>query len=297
MNNSKGQRVRDLFNAEAKQLLSVFENIERLIPHSTNSGSAHSGEEGRFIEYLIRDFLNKHLPNQLEAFTGFIHRPATKTGNNNRTRRRKEIDKHSAQIDIIVYDKANYPFFEKFQEFVIVPPEGVIGLVSVKKALRTSEIDNELESLYKAVGLCYHTNQNGEVVRGPSTSIISFKNKLSPKSTFEKRLDSIYKKIQKKQVNLTFDQCIGQILTLDNFCIFKKRPNNEENFDKKANYVGFQIEDENDLHFSLQFLLTSILSAYYHKSRSIINRPGFTSFPTNKKHKITLGEIDVRKLR
>ena len=297
MNNSKGQRVRDLFNAEAKQLLSVFENIERLIPHSTNSGSAHSGEEGRFIEYLIRDFLNKHLPSQLEAFTGFIHRPATKTGNNNRTRRRKETDKHSAQIDIIVYDKANYPIFERFQEFVIVPPEGVVGLVSVKKALRTNEIENELESLFKAVGLCYHTNQNEEVVRGPSTTIISFKNVLSPKSTFEKRLENIYKKIEEKQVDLSFDQCIGQILTLDNFCIFKKRPNSEENFNKKAEYVGFEIDDESDFHFPLQFLLTSILSAYYHKSRSIINRPGFTSFPTNKKHKITLGEINVRKLR
>src|SRR5690606_1404563 len=114
---------------------------------------------------------------------------------------------------------------------------------------------------------------------------------------FEKRLEAIYKKIQKKQVDLTFDQCIGQILTLDNFCVFKKRPNSEENFDKKAKYVGFEIESETDFHFPLQFLLTSILSAYYHKSRSIINRPGFTSFPTNKKHKITLGEIDVRKLR
>lgn len=297
MKESKGQRVRDLFNAEAKQLLSVFQNIERLIPHSTNSGSAHSGEEGRFIEYLIRDFLNKHLPNQLEAFTGFIHRPATKTGNHNRTRRRKEVDKHSAQIDIIVFDKANYPIFERFQEFVIVPPEGVVGLVSIKKALRTGEIDNELENLFKAVALCNHTNQKGELVRGPSTTIVSFRNELSPKSTFEKRVKSVYKKIRKKQVELTFDQCVGQILTLDNFCIFKKRPNSEKSFNKKAEYVAFEVDSEEDYHFPLQFLLTSILSAYYHKTRSLINRPGYTSFPTNKKHKLKLGEIDVRKLR
>lgn len=297
MNNSKGQRVRDLFSAEAKQLLSVFQNIERLIPHSTNSGSAHSGEEGRFIEYLIRDFLNKHLPSQLEAFTGFIHRPATKTGNNNRTRRRKENDKHSAQIDIIVFDKSNYPIFERFQEFVIVPPEGVVGLVSVKKALRTGEIDSELESLFKAVGLCSHTNQNGENVRGPSTTILSFKNVLSPKSTFDKRVEAIYTRIKKKQVDLTFDQCVGQILTLDNFCIFKKRPNSEEKFNDEAEYVAFKLDEESDFHFPLQFLLTSILSAYYHKSRNLIKRPGFTSFPTNKKHKISLGKIKVRKLR
>jgi hypothetical protein len=40
MKDSKGQRVRELFNAEAKQLFSVSQNIDRLIPHSTNSGSA-----------------------------------------------------------------------------------------------------------------------------------------------------------------------------------------------------------------------------------------------------------------
>ena len=297
MKESKGQRVRDLFNAESNQLLSIFQNIEKLIPHSTNSGSAHSGEEGRYIEYLIRDFLNKHLPNQLEAFTGFIHRPATKTGEHNRTRRRKETDKHSAQIDIIVYDKANYPIFEKFQEFVIVPPEGVVGLVSVKKSLRTDEIDNEVESLFKAVGLCHHNNQKGEIVRGPSTSIVSFRNALSPKSTFDKRVESVFKRISKNQKDLTFDQCIGQILSLDNFCIFKKRPNSEKSFNNIAEYVAFEIDKEEDRHFPLQFLLTSILSAYYHKSRSLINRPGFTSFPTNKKHKIKLGKIDVRKLR
>lgn len=297
MDNSKGQRVRDLFNAEAKQLLSIYKNIEKLIPHVTSSGSAHKGEEGRFLEYLIRDFLNKHLPNQLEAFTGFIHRSATKTGDHNRTRRRKETDKHSAQIDIIVFDKANYPIYERFQEFVIVPPEGVVGLISVKKALRTGEIDNEIESLFKAVGLCYHTNQSGDIVRGPGTTILSFKNELSPRSAFENRVKAIYKRVEKKQVDLTFDQCIGQILTLDNFCIFKKRPNSEENFNNKAEYLAYEIDNENDYHFPLQFLLTSILSAYYHKSRSIISRPGFTSFPTDKKYKVLLGQIETRKLR
>jgi uncharacterized CHY-type Zn-finger protein len=295
--NKKGQRVRDLFNAEAEQLLSIYENIERLIPNEKTAGSAHYGEEGRYIEYLIRDFLNKHLPNQLEAFTGFIHRPATKTGLHDRTRRRKEFDKHSAQIDIIVYDKANYPIFEKFEEFVIVPPEGVIGIVSIKKALRTPEIEKELMNLITAVSLCRHYDAKKDVVRGPSTTIFTFKNVIQPKSEFEKRVKSIYKKIENTHKDLTFDQCVGQIISLDSYSLFKRRPNSESEFNKKAEYIAFNHPNKDEYHFPLQFLLTSIMSAYYHISRTNINRPGFTSFPSNRKHDIVLGTIDVTRLR
>lgn len=295
--NSKGQRVRDLFNAEAEQLLSIYENIERLIPNPKTAGSAHYGEEGRYIEYLVRDFLNKHLPSQLEAFTGFIHRPATKTGNHNRTRRRKEFDKHSAQIDIIVFDKANYPIFERFEEFVIVPPEGVIGIVSIKKALRTSEIESELSNLIKASSLCRHEDALGNIVRGPSTTIFTFKNVIRPKSEFENRVTAIYKKIENTHKDLTFDQCVGQIISLDSYSMFKRRPNSETEFNKKAEYIAFDNSKKEEYHFPLQFLLTSILSAYYHITRTNINRPGFTSFPSNRKHDIVLGKIETTRLR
>ena len=39
---------------------------------------------------------------------------------------------HSTQLDIIVYDSAKYPIFQRFGESVIVPPEGVVGIISVK---------------------------------------------------------------------------------------------------------------------------------------------------------------------
>ncbi|MFV8226224.1 DUF6602 domain-containing protein [Christiangramia aquimixticola] len=294
---TKGKRVRELFNSEAEQLLSIYKNIEKLIPNEKTSGSAHHGEEGRYIEYLIRDFLNKHLPQQLEAFTGFIHRPATKTGDGDRTRRRKEFDKHSAQIDIIVYDKANYPIFERFEEFVVVPPEGVIGIISIKKALRTSELEKEIKSLINAVSLCRHYDRNGKVVRGPSTTIFTFKNMICPNSSFEKRMRTIYKKIENSHKDITFDQCIGQIIALDSYSLFKRRPNDEESFDKNANYIAFNNSKNEYYHFPLQFLLTSILSSFYHQTRTPIHRPGFTSFPTDKKHDIDLGILKVTRLR
>ena len=59
----------------------------------------------------------------------------------------------------------------------------------------------------------------------------------------------------------------------------------------------FDHKEEEHLHFGLQFLLTGIFAAYYHPSRNEVIRPGFTSFPTDKKHDLELGEINVTKLR
>jgi len=81
------------------------------------------------------------------------------------------------------------------------------------------------------------------------------------------------------------------------YSVFKTRPNSEEKFNKKAAYVAFDHKEEEHLHFGLQFLLTGIFAAYYHPSRNEVIRPGFTSFPTDKKHDLELGEINVTKLR
>ena len=64
--------------------------------------------------------------------TGFILRPAVKTGTSNKSRK-SETDQHSTQLDIIVYDSHHYPIFQRFGDNVIVPPEGVIAIISVKK--------------------------------------------------------------------------------------------------------------------------------------------------------------------
>lgn len=292
----KGQRVREFFNSEAKSLLALYKNIETLIPSSHKSGAAHVAEEGRYVESILRGFLNKHLPDDLKAFSGFILRPATKTGNHDRSRRKTEVDRHSKQLDIIVYDYKTYPVFERFEEFVIVPPEGVIAIISVKKQLYENQIVSELESLAEAAELCNVKTSSG-IMRGPSTCLISFSNQIKPRKTFEKRMEWIFKQIEETHKNKYFDQCIGQIIALNSFSLFKRRPNDEKNFDKKANYVAFSHGKEDEYHFGLQFLLTGILAAFYHESRRHELRPGFTSFPTERKHDIDLGNIEVAKLR
>jgi hypothetical protein len=293
----KGERVRQFFNSETKALLALYKNIETLIPSTNKSGSGHVAEEGRFIECILRKFLNKHLPNDLKAFSGFILRPATKTGNHDTSRRNNEIDRHSQQIDIIIFDHKNYPVFETFEEFAIVPPEGVVGLISVKKNLYDDQIEDELNSLMNAAKLCHVKSFNNQVMRGPSTCLIGFSNKIKPKKDFKEIVQHIYKKIEKTHSTEFFDHCVGQIIALDSFTIFKKRPNSENEFNKKAQYFAFNHSVEEEFHFGLQFLLSGILAAYYHETRKTELRPGFTSFPTGRSYDNELGTIHVEKLR
>ena len=293
----KGERVRQFFNSETKALLALYKNIETLIPSATKRGSGHVAEEGRYIESILRNFLNKHLPNDLKAFSGFILRPATKTGKDDRSRRKNEVDQHSQQIDIIVYDHKNYPVFETFEEFAIVPPEGVVGIISVKKNLYYNQIEDELKSLKNAAELCHVKSYNNKIMRGPSTCLIGFSNKVKPTKDFTEIVQHIYKKIEATHSTEYFDYCLGSVIALNSFTIFKKRPNSETDFNQKAQYVAFNHSKEDEFHFGLQFLLTGILAAYYHETRKTEKRPGFTSFPTGRSHDIKLGEVKVEKLR
>lgn len=293
----KGERVREFFNAETKSILATYKNIETLIPAAKKSGSAHVAEEGRYIESILRSFLNKHLPKNLQAFSGFILRPATKVGDHDRTRRKQEDDRHSKQLDIIIYDSTNYPIYEKFEEFVIVPPEGVISIISVKKNLYENQLEDELKSLANAVELCRFKNRNNKIVRSPNSCLISFSNKIKTEKSFDERCKWIFNKIEKIHKDDYFDRCIGQIVSLDSYTVFKRRPNSENKFNNKAEYLGFNHSKENEFHFGLQFLLTGILSAYHHETRTELLRPGFTSFPSDRKHDLEIGTIDLKKLR
>jgi len=98
-----GQRLRDFWNQEVSALLAVYRQFETLLPSPSGEGAEHRGEDGRYVETLIRSYLQKYLPKDLEVLTGFILRPAVKLGVQDRGRHKDE-DQHTTQLDIIVYD-------------------------------------------------------------------------------------------------------------------------------------------------------------------------------------------------
>lgn len=263
----KGLRVRNFFEIEARTLLDRYKVIETLLPHRQSQGAAHRGEEGRFIEALLRAFLNKHLPKNLQAISGFILRPSTKTGIQDLARVREHEDRHSSQLDILVYDMDSYPVFERFEEFCIVPPEGVLGIISVKKTLYNADIEAELSALRMAAELCQEVGR-----RGPFTAIFAF----SAKEPSNKKLNAkIFSAIQNVHSEGSFDPMINEVSVLARTCVFKNRPNKVA--ENKARYVAIDCTRES--HIPLQRLLQSLMSVYYDETRVAgKSRPGFASF-------------------
>lgn len=123
-----GKRLQEYWSNEMQAMLDTYKQFQILIPAKDENGAAHKGEDGRYVETLIREYLKRYLPRDLEVLTGFILRPAVKTGLNNKSRR-AESDSHSTQLDIIIYDSSKYPIFQRFGDNVIVPPEGISSCV------------------------------------------------------------------------------------------------------------------------------------------------------------------------
>lgn len=264
-----GNRLREYWSADIRSLLDTYKNFQTLIPSSQHSGADHPAEDGRFIEALIKEYLRKYIPKDLEVLTGFIMRPAVKTGLKNRDRN-KDKDKHSSQLDIIVYDSAHYPIFLRSGDTVVVPPEGVVAVISVKKKLYKRVISDELKALAEVSKLCYCIDDSKRSVRNPFIGLVAIESEIT-KDVFTTVADEISKVYKDSQY--AFDDFVGYIGTLGNWSVFKKRPNGED-----VEYIGFE-HKENEPHMGFQFLLTGILSVYYDASRNMRTRPGFTAFP------------------
>jgi hypothetical protein len=263
----KGLRVREFFQIEAETLLGRYRIIETLLPNANARGAAHPGEEGRYIESLLRSFLNKHLPANLRAVSGFILCPSTKTGVQNVERLREYQDRHSRQLDVIVYDFDAYPVFEQFEEFCIVPPEGVIGVISVKKTLYNRDIEKEVRALKDAADLCHHNKR-----RGPFSGLFAFSAEERDDGELSRHIFEAIKKIHGGHL---FDPMLNEASVMARTCVFKNRPEHAPG--GYARYIA--VDCRRELHIPLQRVMQSLLSVYYDETRgSGKERPGFVSF-------------------
>jgi len=109
-------------------------------------GSRQNAESGRFREELFRTFLRRILPSSLAVDTGFIygfeHIPT------------------SAQMDVIIWHKAAHSAVYDAGSAVIVPPEAVVAVVSIKSKMTLPELANGLQNLMSVGPLDYAFRSN-----------------------------------------------------------------------------------------------------------------------------------------
>lgn len=92
----------------------------------------HPGAKGNSFEEIVREFIKKYLPKNLEIMTGFI---IDSTG------------KQSKQMNIIIADAAKTPIFYEKSNLRVVPVETVYSVIEVKARLDNPELQKVFDNM------------------------------------------------------------------------------------------------------------------------------------------------------
>lgn len=104
----------------------------------------HWGEDGRYKEIILMNYLRRILPGNVSVGTGFVQ---------------NKIGEITSQIDIIVY-KSSAPRLFSEGDFVILMPESVLGIIEVKSKSTHSIFSNTNSGL----SVIQKAEENGRVI-------------------------------------------------------------------------------------------------------------------------------------
>ncbi|NQX39898.1 hypothetical protein SAMN05421820_106299 [Pedobacter steynii] len=96
-----------------RQLIATNNNVRNLINHH--------GEDGRYKEAVLKNMINRFLPEKYKIASGFVIRPMQDYGQHQASR----------QIDLMIYDNES-PIIFKEGDFVIATPDSVRAIIEVK---------------------------------------------------------------------------------------------------------------------------------------------------------------------
>ncbi|MCM3317168.1 hypothetical protein M3603_10965 [Rummeliibacillus stabekisii] len=172
-----------------KSIAAEFKAYEKRVRNLIDS--AHWGEEGRYKEIILMNYLRRVLTNDLSVGTGFV----------------RNGEKITRQIDIIIYDNS-YPVLFSEGDFVVTTPENVVGIIEVKSRINRKDICDIMEK----------SNRNGKIIVGDSNrfifnGIFSYESGGNSNSLFERMKQHDFSYLLKK---LHFNQIIPQPLS---YCV------------------------------------------------------------------------------
>lgn len=131
----------DFYSSQAELLLSQYENINRLL--GPTSDWTHPGTH---CEILLRDFLRRHLLQGMSVDKGFIYGRIERNG----------IESHGPEIDILIHDTVNFRPIFRLEDFVIVQPESVLGMIQVKRTFRKGKKNTLAKGIEQIVDAKQH---------------------------------------------------------------------------------------------------------------------------------------------
>ncbi|MEP0872748.1 hypothetical protein NDA01_23290 [Trichocoleus desertorum AS-A10] len=127
----------------------------------------HHPSEGQNLEYVVRSYLRRRIPQRFEVSTGFV---STLEANTNTNGERKITRNVSRQFDILIWDAETFPPLFRADEFVIVTPESIRVIIEVTRHLTPNKLRQDLE---KFDGLHNLYSMERQRFR-PYTAIVAF---------------------------------------------------------------------------------------------------------------------------
>ena len=55
-----GKRIQNYWSNEMQAMLDTYKQFQILIPAENRNGAAHNGEDGRYVETLMREYLKRY---------------------------------------------------------------------------------------------------------------------------------------------------------------------------------------------------------------------------------------------
>lgn len=134
---SRGKRhgLSEFFSAQADLMLAQYRNIDLLLGDTSD----YTGP-GTHCEVLLRDFLRNSLPSSVSVDKGFIHGRVERDG----------ISAHCPELDILIHLTQNFPPLFRVDDFVIVHPVAVVGMIQVKRTLHTGNLGDAIGNVVTA---------------------------------------------------------------------------------------------------------------------------------------------------
>lgn len=139
----------------ASELIAIKDRVRFFI------NDAHWGEDGRYKEVILMNYLRRILSDTVKVGTGFVKNARGDLTN---------------QIDLIIYKSAVPPLFSQ-EDFVILMPESIIGIIEVKSKA-TSGAFKKNENSKSVIEKC---EENGKIIGNKNifNGIFAYDNKIN----------------------------------------------------------------------------------------------------------------------
>ncbi len=248
-----------IYNYEVDKLLLGVDLFRKILPHKKNNASTHNGEEGKFIEGLIKEFLTGALPKSVSVGSGFILFS-------------RGQDVCSYQVDIIIYDHLNYAPMMKYGDSVIVSEKSVIAALSIKKKLRPQDIKKEIDSLSLIGSMCGKSGHPSPYLSIFSLDILNSTKRGNFEKTIQVVKNEILNSYSQRKNKWSYNELIDSLIVLDKF-IIKKKSYKKVDDDQYTDYI-MNGSNGNHRYIYLQMIIHGI-------TKVIDERSGLDNSSTN----------------